>query len=87
MEIGYVQSMDFLIQLQDYSGSIQHEIIEAGSEKDAKHKMRQRFSLADFKAGIVVCNIKASGETGKLGDGQLPGIERDIEQVIEECQK
>lgn len=87
MEVGYVQSLDFLIQLKTRSGNFRHEIIEAGSEKDAKHKMQQLHSDEDYSAGIVVTNIKANGEPGELGDGQLPGAEKDIEEVIDQVRE
>lgn len=83
MEVGYVREMDFLIQLKNYSGNFEHQLIEAGSEKDAKHKMQQLYTDGDYKAGIVVTNIKADGNLGELGDGQLPGADQDLEVVME----
>lgn len=79
MEIGYKNTMQYLIQLKDQQ-SVQHHLIEAGSMKDAENKMRQEAS--GYNQAIVVTSIKSNGELGDAGHGQLPNEDFDIQQVI-----
>lgn len=82
MEFGYKQTMDYLIQTRTATGNTDHVLIEAGSMKHAKRKMRQHLRDSDAAEAIVVTSIKKNGEPGQAGDGQLPNEDQDIKEVI-----
>lgn len=84
MEFGYKNPMMFIIQSRSRDGETSHHLIEAGSEKDAERKMKNQVDDAEM---TLVTNIKADGELGGMGHGQLPNEDEDIEEIIEDLQE
>lgn len=81
MEFGYKNTMEFIIQHRSRQGEVSHSLIEAGSEKDALRKMKNQSETAETK---LVTNIKTNGKFGSIGYGQLPNVDKDLEQVYED---
>jgi hypothetical protein len=82
MEVGYVREMDFIVQHRNSNGEDFFERITAGSEKHARKKMQQKMHEASFSSGKVVCNLKANGDPGELGDGLLPNTEETRDELV-----